>query len=122
MNSVTIKDNSLRANKIAIITPEMRKDFLMRGTPIPAHVKFLPMVDTKTGAKVQDVITVDRVFEGKHLENTIKRAKRFIRSKDFKNRVRPCRHVEFAMQVYNKADKEGFAKDVTAVRKIVTTI
>ncbi len=110
--SVTIKDDSLRANKVIMITPEMRRQFLMAGNPIPKGYTFLPAIDERTKCKVQDKVVVDRVFADEHLDNVIKRAKRYIRSSKFADRVPAPRHIEFALMVFNKYDKPGFADAV----------
>ncbi len=111
MKTVTIKDGSLRANKTIMITPAMRLQFAKEGNYISPTYKFLPAINEKTREKLQDIVTVDRVFTGAHLDNTIKRAKRYIRSKAFADRVMPARHIDMAMAVFNKYDRKAFARE-----------
>lgn len=110
--SVTILDDSLRVHKVTMITPAIRLEFAKMGKVIPGGYTFLPMVEQETGRIAQEKVTVKRVFEGEHLTNTIKRAARWIRSSSFADRITPPRHIQFALMVFNKHDRDGFAAAV----------
>ncbi len=107
---VTIVDDTLRHNLCVKVSAEMRSDFAKRGRPIPPRVSHLPARDRHGHTVMQEVRAI-RTFEGVHLENVMKRARRWIR------RQRRCGtdgkmpgHIALAMAAFRKADPAGFAR------------
>lgn len=107
---VVIKDDTLRRNAVLMITPAMREEAAKAGRPIPASTKFVLGKD-RQGRQVQETVVVDRVLEGAHLLHAVKRAKRFIRSKGYRQRGHtPPRHIALFMAAFHKADPEAFKR------------
>lgn len=107
---VTIKDDTLRANGVMVITPQMRDEAAKAGRPIPSNVRFLLAKD-KQGRQIQKAVTVERVLEGEHLDHALRRARRYMRSRRFR---RPGsgvpRHIALFMAALAKVDPEGFKR------------
>lgn len=72
-------------------------------------------IDT-VGHRMQNVVTRKVTFEGDHLDLTVKRAKRYMRSRRFRSGQPAPRHLTLAMSVFNKADREGFLAAVREAR------
>lgn len=114
MAECIIIDDTGRVNKTTPITPAIQLELAKMGRVVPAGMTFLPLIDDKTKRVVQDKVETKRVYSDAHLDITIKRAARFIRSDKFRDRVPPARHIAFALAVFNKHDRDGFKEAVNS--------
>lgn len=112
---VTVVDDTLRANEIQVVTPQMCVDHLKkRGRPFPPGTRFL-LVKDRQGRQVQRIVRVVHVYEGRHLEHAVRRAKRWMRGPRFSGSLTGApRHINLAMAAFFKADPEGFRGAVNA--------
>jgi hypothetical protein len=116
---VTIIDDTLRANAVSEVTDETLDEMRAAGKPIPEE-KFIRRRDEdgklhryllakdRHGRQVQRTVHREHVFEGAHLENAVRRAKRFMRSDRFRREGRVPRHIALAMAAFHKSDPKGF--------------
>ncbi len=70
-------------------------------------------VDRGTRHRIQDVVKVKVKFEGEHLERSVRRARRWIRSDRFRRDGAP-RHIARAMAAFHKVDPKGFKEALDA--------
>lgn len=104
-NKVTIIDDTSRRNVMQEVTPYIQQTFLLRGLMLPEIGTLLPM--KIKGQQVQEPVSVPHVFEGQHLQNVIRRAKHWMRSKKFMGN-KPPHHIALAMAAFSKAQPVEF--------------
>src|SRR5690606_17365192 len=76
MKPIILTDDTFCRNRAIPVTKDMRDQAAKDGKPIPNSVNFLKV--TVQGRQVQDPTPVQIRYEGKHLENAVKRAKRWL--------------------------------------------
>lgn len=113
VKKVTILDDTLCQNVIHVVTPRMREQLAMIGQPLPDGLRFFTAKD-ECGRMIQEPVTVKRVFEGRHLEIAVKRAKRWMHNRRKTMNKRPPRHIALAMAAFHKIDPKGFDELSTA--------
>ena len=110
-DKIRVIDDTLRANVVEVVTPQMRVDHLKKhGCLLSASVV---LVKDRQHRQVQRVENLEHVYEGRRLEEAVRRAKRWMRSAKFPKIGAP-HHVALAMAAFHKADPVGFRKEVKA--------
>ena len=111
LNKVTIIDDTLRRNAAMRITAESRALARRMGMPIPRGQIYQIVKDR--GATVVEVIKVRKTFEGEHLLQAVRRARRYIRSG--KPLDKAPRHIAHALAAFLAADSTSFKEAVRHV-------
>lgn len=102
---VEVRDDTLRENACIEVTDAVRAQYFeVHKTPLPDHVRFLPIKDKNR--QVQYPVTQVHVYEGRRLELAILRAKRWFRSRTITSS--PAWHIALAVLAFKEADPEGF--------------
>ncbi len=103
---VTIIDDTGRRNCTHVVTTEMREQyFLIHSIHMLANIKKV-LARNKCGHVIQEVDPIEHTFEGRYLELSIKRAKRWMRNQEGS----PPKHIALAMAAFHKVDPEAFKK------------
>lgn len=111
---IKIIDDTGFQTSMTYVSPEMREAyFKTHGVPLPNSTQFLIDRNPRTGHIIQRAIIREIEYSGRHLELTLKRAKRWITS-NIKDLTHPPRHISHAMLVFLKADPDGFRDYTTA--------
>ena len=106
---VRVIDDTLRANAVEVVTPQMRVDHLKKhGRLLLASVV---LVKDRQHRQIQRVENSEHVYEDKHLQEAVRRAKRWMRSDKFP-KVGAPHHIALAMAAFHAADPDGFRKEV----------
>lgn len=109
---VEIVDDTLRANRVQVVTNAYRLSYLRaHGRPLPDSVRFLTV--RAHGRQVQDVVRTTHVFEGARLEHAVRRARRWIRGPRFRTAGAP-HHIALYLAAFHKADPDGFNEAANA--------
>ena len=103
---VVIIDDTLRQNRVTMVTDHIRLQFAKVGRVLPTGLEFIPSTD-RQGRKIQDVVRSEQVFEGPVLKHAIHRAKCWMRSRRFPHDGAP-HHIAMFMAAFKKADPGGF--------------
>ncbi|MEE8608962.1 MAG: hypothetical protein V3S55_15265 [Nitrospiraceae bacterium] len=109
---VTIVDDTGRRTRCSLVS---MIDYIKSGGKLPPGRR-LSYILVPVGyidgpyknRKIMDTVEVKRVFEGRHLELCVLRAKRWMRSKRFREQGGAPRHIALAMAAFSKADRKGF--------------
>ncbi len=112
LTKVMIVDDTFRRNGTHRMTLESRRLFFKKFGRLPQTWGDQVLSKDRQGRQMQETVKVLRIFEGAHLENAVRRAKRWMRSPRFRRTDTP-RHIALAMAAFHKADPEGFKRALT---------
>lgn len=105
---VKIIDDTFKSNKTVRITKAMRDAAIAKGHPLPYGLTYLQIYN-RARQRVQRVRKEIFWFEDKHLENVVRRARRWIVNRSRLGQ-RPPRHIALAMAAFHKAYPDEFEK------------
>ena len=104
---VVVQDDTYRENVVTVVTP-----WMAHNNPFLKVGSVLRTLDGNHN-QVQNTVTVEHEFEGRHLELAVRRAKRFIRANKTGKVGTAPKHIALKMAAFSLADPDGFRDAMT---------
>lgn len=112
LDAVTVNDDRYARPQITVVDDAVRAAYFdHHKTPLPLNTEYLVHRDGR-GRIIMERFTLPVKFTGVHLQNAIRRAKRWLRNGD--RTVKPAGHIGLALMAYAMADPASYQLELSA--------